>query len=334
MSFRRGLQQNRTRRNFVDGRPSSSLFVFTTLIAVCCTFAFGVKAGQQVESKPAITPHVPSRADRSGTANLRLDVKVILVPVTVTDAMDRPLTALSPESFRVLEDGIEQKITSFSQEDGPVSLGLLFDTSGSMKNRIETSLEALKNLFRGTVPGDEFLLVRFSDQAELLSGFTTSPDEIYAKLGRVQPQGWTAMLDAIALGSHHMKSARNPRKVLLILSDGGDNNSRFSEPEIRTMVLESDVRVYAIGVFHRSRFLQQLADETGGRLMVAENLKDLPDVVERLSREIRSHYLLGYVSNNPHNDGKYRKVKVEVAQPFSTSPLRTSWRRGYYAPNE
>jgi VWFA-related protein len=267
-------------------------------------------------------------------ANLRLDVKVILIPVTVTDALDHPVTTLARDRFRVLEDGVEQKITSVSQEDGPISLGILFDTSGSMKTRIATSLAALENLFRTSVPGDEYLLVRFSDQAQVLTDFTSSPDEIFSKLGRIQPQGWTAMLDAIALGTHRMKSARNTRRTLLILSDGADNNSRFSEREIRDMVLESDVRVYAIGLFHRSHFLQQLADETGGKVLIAQNLNDLPDVVQRLSIEIRSNYVLGYVSNSLQNDGKYRKVKVELVQPAGSPALRTSWRRGYYAPND
>jgi len=334
MCFRRALKGAVEPRNAVSGRNPSRSTISVTLIAVHCIFALAVHAGQQAESKVGITPRVQPRGDRSTAANLRLDVKVILVPVSVTDAVDRPLIKLPVENFRVLEDGVEQKITSFSQEDGPVSIGLLFDTSGSMKSRIDTSLEALKNLFQGSIPGDEFLLVRFSDQAQVLTGFTTSADEIYSKLGRVQPQGWTAMLDAIALGTHHMRSARNSRKALLILSDGGDNNSRFSEAEIRGMVLESDVRVYAIGLFHRSHFLQQLADETGGRVFIAENLKDLPDIVEKLSLEIRSQYMVGYVSSNPHNDGKYRKVKVEVAQPSGAKPVRISWRHGYYAPDE
>lgn len=334
MLFGRGLKEQEEGRNSLENWYSSRVVVLTSLIAVYCALACAVRAGQQSESKVAITPRAQARMEHSAPANLRLDVKVILVPVSVTDALDHPLTTLPPERFRVLEDGVEQKITSFSQEDGPLSIGLVFDTSGSMKNRIDTSLEALKNLFRTTVPGDEFLLVRFSDEAKLMTGFTDSPDEIYSKLGRVQPQGWTAMLDAIALATHHMRSARNPRKVLLILSDGGDNNSRFSEAEIRNMVLESDVHVYSIGLFHRSHFLQQLADETGGRVMVAENLKELPDIVERLSIEIRSHYLLGYVSSNTNNDGKYRKVKVDVTQPPGNRQVRISWRRGYYAPNE
>jgi VWFA-related protein len=305
-----------------------------SLTGLYSTWPPNLKAGQQDAPRVGISPRAPSRADRSTAANLRLDVKVILVPVAVSNTLDRPVTTLAARDFRVLEDGVEQKITSFSQEDGPVSIGILFDSSGSMKNRIDVSLEALKNLFSTTVPGDEFLLVRFSDEAQLLTDFTNLPDEIYIKLGRVQPQGWTAMLDAIALGTHHMKSSLNSRRALVILSDGADNNSRFSEPEVRNMVLESNVRVYAIGLFHRSHFLQQLADETGGRLIVAENLRDLPGIVQRLSIDIRSNYVLGYISSNAKNDGKYRRVKVEVSPPAGVPPYRASWRRGYYAPSE
>jgi VWFA-related protein len=258
-------------------------------------------------------------------------VKLVLVPVTVTDASDRPITDLSVDSFRLLEDGIEQKITTFSRSDGPVSLGLLFDSSGSMKNRIDASVAALKHVFQTTIPGDEFFVVQFSDEARLLGGFTSEPDEIHRRLGVVQAAGWTSLLDAIALAANKMKSAQNSRRVLLVLSDGNDNNSRFSESEIRNMVMESDLRVYAIGLAYRPRLLQRLADETGGKVLVADNMGELPQVVRRLSAEIHSHYVLGYSPSKPVGDGKYRRLKVELVQPVGTRPLRAAWRRGYYA---
>jgi len=248
--------------------------------------------------------------------------------------MDRPVTTLPRDSFRVLEDGVEQSITSFSQDDAPVSMGLLFDSSGSMKGRLDASVEALKLVFQTTIPGDEFFVVEFSDKAHLLGGFTTEPEDIHRRLGYVQARGWTALLDAIALGTHQMKSAKNNRHVLLVLSDGNDNNSRFSEAEIRNMVVEADVRVYGIALFHRPRILQQLADETGGKILVVQSLTELSDVVQRISRAIRSEYVLGYSSNNPRNDGKYHRVKIELSSPAGAPALRASWRRGYYAPSE
>ena len=290
-----------------------------------------VLQGQQ--PKVSIQPRKEA-ARQQPSSNLRLDVKVVLIPVTVTDSLDRPVTTLTKSSFRILEDGVEQQITSFSQEDGPISLGLLFDTSGSMNNRIAASVEALRLLFQTTIPGDEFFAIQFADQARLLCDFTTEPEEIQRRLGYVQAKGWTALLDAIALGAHQMRKAANHAKVLLILSDGNDNNSRFSESEIRSLIIERDLRVYGIGLFHRPRLLQQLAEQSGGNVLLAENLNQLPGVVERLSREIRYQYLLGYSSTNAINDGKYRRVKIELLPPTRTPRFRVFWRRGYYAPPE
>jgi VWFA-related protein len=302
------------------------------LIAVLCSFmppAYG-QAGD-----PAVTVAARRTAPalRSAPSNLRLDVKVILVPVSVADAEDHPVTNLSQESFRVLEDGVEQKIRSFAREDGPVSLGLLFDTSGSMKGRVDASIEALKEFFQTIIPGDEFFLIQFSDQAQLLSRFTTDPEHIFERLGVVQPRGWTALLDAVALGTHQMRSARNRSRVLLVLSDGADNNSRFSASEVKNIVMEGDVRVYAVCLRYHAHLLQQLANETGGKVLTAQNMSELPDVVNRLAVEIRSQYVLGY-SSNADNDGKYHKVKIELVQPPGAAQLRASWRHGYYAPLE
>jgi len=262
---------------------------------------------------------------------VRTDVKLVLVPVTVTDEDSRPINDLPKERFRILEDGVEQQITSFSWEDGPVSLGLLFDSSGSMKSRINASVAALKYVFQTTRPDDEFFVIPFSDDVRQPGGFTSEPDEIQRRLGYVEPGGWTSLLDAVAVGINQMRSAKNPRKVLLILSDGNDNHSRFSESEIRSRVMEADVRIYAIGLSYRARLLKRLADETGGNVLVAQSMKELPDVVQRLSAEIRSHYLFGYTSTNPTNDGKYRKVKVELLPSSGSPSFRASWRRGYYA---
>jgi len=286
-----------------------------------------------VEPRVSVTPRSGIGVARSA-ATLRLDVKLILVPVSVTDATDKPVTNLTRDRFHLLEDGVEQTIASFSREEGPVSVGILFDSSGSMRDRLETSISAMREFFTTILPGDEFFLIQFSDEAHVLTGFTPLPDEIFTKLGLVQAKGWTALLDAVALGTHQMRKAKNSRRVLLILSDGGDNNSRFTEAETRNMVLESDVRVCAISLFHRPRILRQLAEETGGKSLVVPNLGELPDAVQKLSAEIRSEYILGYASNKPPNDGKYHKVKVDLIPPAANPPLRISWRHGYYAPGE
>jgi len=307
---------------------------FITIMSVFSSSPAILPGWQEPQPRVVVTPRQFPASDRASSANLRLDLKMVLVPVTVTDSLDRPITTLSRDSFRLLEDGVEQTITSFSLQDAPVSLGLLFDSSGSMKNRLDASVAALKLLFHTTMPGDEFFVVRFSDQARLLGGFTTEPNVIHQRLGQIEARGWTALLDAIALGAHQMKSARNSGRVLLILSDGSDNNSRFSEAEIRSMVVEGDLRVYGIGLSHRPRLLQQLAEQTGGKVLIAQNLSELPEVVERLSRDVRSQYLLGYSSTNSRNDGKYHKLKIELPAAPGAPPLRASWRRGYYSPAE
>src|SRR3954452_677153 len=174
---------------------------------------------QDQQPNVSITPRKLEARSKRPASNLRLDVNVVLVPVTVTDGLNRPVMTLTKSSFRILEEGIEQQITSFSQEEAPVSLGLLFDSSGSMKNRIASSVEALRLLFRTTLPGDEFFVVQFADEARLLGGFTTDPEEIQSRLGFIQARGWTALLDAIALSAHQVRSAVNRTKVLLVLSD-------------------------------------------------------------------------------------------------------------------
>jgi len=248
------------------------------------------------------------------------------------DATDHPVTNLPLNSFRMFEDNVEQKIVTFFREEGPVSVGFIFDASGSMKKRMDRSIAAFERFLQGAMPGDEFSLLTFSDKPNVVTGFTSDPEQILRELSFVQPVGWTALQDAICLGVQQMKSAKNSRKALFVLSDGGDNNSRYSESEVRSLVRESDVRVYAIGLFERPHFLERLAMDTGGRTFWAHNMEELPATVERLSREFRSQYVLGYAPKNEQKDGKYRKVRVELMETIGRMTFNVFWKRGYYAP--
>ena len=293
---------------------------------------FGVLCAAQ--PRTSIVPRARPEVKAVRSATFRLDARLVEIPVTVTDSHDHPRMDLSPSDFHIFENGVEQRVAAFSMSDAPVSTGVVFDSSGSMKPRIQDSREALELLLKSASAGDEFFLVRFSDRPELLQPFTPDPDSISRSLGMVTAHGWTALYDAIFLSMQESRHAANPRKALLVLSDGEDNNSRYSESEMLSLVREADVRVYAIGLFRQTRCLERMAAETGGRMISVHKLDDLAEAVNKLSVEMRNVYMLGYFSSNPPDGGKYRKVKVEVKSPAGAEPYRVSWRRGYYGPGE
>lgn len=331
----------------------------TCPLAVCTVLsaAFCWSAGAAEETKPAAstppTVNIEPRAKPGPKeapqvkANLRIDTTVVQIPVTVTDQLNRFVTGLEKENFRVFEDKAEQKVSYFSSEDAPLSVGIVFDTSGSMGQKLAKSREAVSQFFKTANPEDEFFLVEFNDRPELINGFTSSLEEIQNKLTFTQSKGRTALLDAVYLALHTMHKAHNPRKALLIISDGGDNSSRYTESEIKSLVREADVQIYAIGIFEpigsRGRtaeelsgpgLLSEIAEQTGGRHFPVENLNDLPDIAAKIGIELRNEYLLGYTPSNGDRDGKYRRVKVQLVQPRGLPPLRASWRLGYYAPTQ
>ena len=280
-------------------------------------------------------------------ANIRVDSTLVLIPVTVTDPMNRFVTGLEKENFKIFEDKKEQEVVQFSSEDAPLSVGVIFDASGSMGNKLEKSRLAVAQFFKTANPDDEFFLVQFNDSADLVQPFTRNLEEIQNRLTFTQSKGRTALLDAIYLGLHEMKKARNPRKALLVISDGGDNNSRYTETEIRNLVKEADVQIYAIGIYEpiaaRGRtpeeasgqgLLTEIAEQTGGRQYPVDNLNELPDIAAKIGIELRNQYVLGYSPQNQEHDGKYRKVQVKLIQPRGLPPLRAFFRMGYYAPSQ
>ncbi|HLK50084.1 MAG TPA: VWA domain-containing protein [Bryobacteraceae bacterium] len=324
--FQRSIHNNEQR--------SRLPYVAVAAGALCLAFVPALRTAENAEfpgePRVSITPRAPrpSNANARNPATIRLDVKAVLVPVTVTDAGDRPVEGLRKEDFQVFEDDVKQQIISYSMEDVPASVGLVFDSSGSMSNKIIPSVDAVEQFFQTTLPGDEFALVRFSDRPQFIGGFTPNIGEVSRWLHSLRAAGWTALNDAIYLGIQKMKGAKNARKVILVLSDGGDNNSRYSSREIRELVREAGVGIYSISFYQGSRLLEGISDETGGRLIHVHHLSDLPGAIEKLSRAIRSQYVLSYYSTKSQNDGKYHRVRVALNQPA----LRISWRHGYYAP--
>jgi VWFA-related protein len=297
---------------------------------------FGLAADGD-EARVEITPRLKAPPQAAVNAAIRVDTKLVLIPVTVTDTYGAPFAGLTRDGFRLFEDGVEQQVKYFASEDAPVSLGIVFDASRSMDGKLDQSRAAVSRFFRASRPGDEYFLVEFNDRPRLLSGFTSDTTAIEHSLAGLRARNWTALLDAVYMAVHQMKHAANSHKALLILSDGGDNNSRYTESEMKSHVREADVSIYSIGlgtgmIKHHIRLLKQLSEETGGEYCQADKMADLPDAVEHISAAIRHQYLLGYSSSNARNDGMYRKIQVTLKQPSDQPPLRASWRTGYYAP--
>jgi Ca-activated chloride channel family protein len=275
---------------------------------------------------------------------LRASADLVLVPVTITDPMNRLVTGLEKENFQLFEGSAGQEIKTFSSEDAPVSLGVIFDSSGSMSSKMDRAKDAVVEFFKTANPQDEFFMITFSDEPEVVSDFTSSVDEIQGKLVFTVPRKRTALLDAIYMGVTKMRQAKYAKKALLIISDGGDNHSRYTEGEIRALVKEADVMVYAIGIYDRyfqtqeerlgPELLGQVAELSGGRAFTVENPNDLADVATKIGIELRNQYVLGYRPHNGSRDGKWRKIKVKLLPPKGLPPLRVYARTGYYAPEE
>lgn len=287
----------------------------------------------------------PPESKTSHVAEIRKDVNLVLVNATVTDPYGRLVTGLDQENFRVFEDGKEQEIMRFAEDDVPISIGMIFDVSGSMTDKIAKSRMAAVQFFKTANPADEFFLVDFADRAELATMFTSSIEELQNRLLFSAPKGMTALLDAVYLGMSEMKGARNARKALLIISDGGDNHSRYDYSDVKRFLRETDVQIYAIGIIDPdacdrtpeecggSAFLQGLASMTGGRSFTVRNLDDLGDIATKISMELRNQYVVGYRPRNTTRDGKWHKIKVKIRPPRGLPPLTVYSRYGYYAPN-
>lgn len=301
-----------------------------------------------------VRPSLPSRPkpgdvkeEERIVPNLRVDTNQVLIPVTVTTPLNQFVTGMEKDNFRLFEEKQEQEITYFASFDAPLSIGLVFDASGSMNNKLHKARQAAAQFFRTANPEDEFFLVQFNERPQIVVPFTFNTEEIQNRLTFTQAKGRTALLDGIYQALALLKKGKNPRKALLVLSDGGDNSSRYTEAEVRNRLREADAQIYAIGIFEpmgsRGRtaeelsgpsLLNELAEMTGGRHFPVDNLNDLPDVAAKIGIELRNQYVLGYISKNQTRDGKYRRVQVKLNQPRGLPPLRALHRQGYYAPSQ
>jgi Ca-activated chloride channel family protein len=327
----------------------SRLGIWTAaLVILLARPPLGVVAGGEDPQQPASDQELPRinvRRPPIRASPIQVDVDMVLLNVTVTDEYERVVTGLDSSNFRVFDDKVEQQIVSFSTEDAPISVGLIFDSSGSMSDKIQKSREAVAQFFKTSNPQDEFLLINFSERFKQVSGFTSRYENLQNNLLSVKAGGETALLDAIYLGLDEMRKASTNRKALLIISDGGENHSRYTQRDIKQAVKESDVEMYAVGIFeplgYRARtpeeadgpsLLAELAQVSGGRMFSVEDPNELPDIMEKISVELRNQYVLGYKPSNLIRDGRWRRIKVKLAPPKGAPPLQLYTRTGYYAP--
>jgi Ca-activated chloride channel homolog len=326
---------------------SRILFLVLALLSPC----FAQSPVDDVHVNPRIQPAPTPKDDaitdpslKTHTPPIKTNVDLVLVPVTITDPMNRLVTGLDRDNFAVYEGKDQQDIRHFSSEDAPISLGVIFDVSGSMSSKIERAREAVVEFFKTANPQDEFFMITFSDKPEEITDFTQSVEEIQGKLIYSVPKGRTALLDAIYLGVSKMRQAKYPKRALLIISDGGDNHSRYTEGETKSLVKEADVLIYAVGIYDRymstpeeqlgPALLNDVTELTGGRAFTIDNPNDLADVATKIGIELRNQYVLGYRPKNPAHDGKWRKIKVKLIPPKGLPPLRVYAKTGYYAPSQ
>jgi Ca-activated chloride channel family protein len=327
------------------------------LVLACCIsslllnpYALGQSADDVhvVPRTPSDQPVPPTNASPANNPSapdarinpIKVDVDLVLVPVVVTDAKNRPVLSLRKRNFELYEEDKRQEIRYFMAEDAPISIAVLFDVSKSMRDKIDTERAAIHEFSMNANPEDEYFAIGFSDHPRLLEGPTQSIDDVEQKLTSIEPGGSTSMLDAIYLAESELRSARYQRKAIIIFSDGGDNASRYTLREIKRLVAESDVQIYAIGLFETfffntveerlgKKWLNEITDKTGGRTITVEKRANLAKAAGTISREMRNQYVLGY--RPAVFDGKWRKIRVKVTPATPDQQIQASYKRGYYS---
>jgi Ca-activated chloride channel homolog len=295
----------------------------------------------RVESSPSTTSPVSASTLPLDTNLFHVNVNLVLVPVSVSDSMNNPVLTLKKEDFALFEENKQQDIRYFMAEDAPASIAILLDVSKSMSGKIDIERAAIAEFLNNANPHDEYFAITFSDRPRLLANSMGSIDEFERKLTAIEPGGPTALLDAVYLGESVLRSARYQRKAILIFSDGGDNASQYTLREVKSLVRESDVQVYAIGLFETfffntleeklgKQWLSEITDATGGRTITVLNGAKVPEAAATISREMRNQYVLGYQPATAA-PAKWRRIKVRITSSSSEHPLRAYYRLGYFS---
>lgn len=275
---------------------------------------------------------------------IQVNADLVLVPLTVTDPQNRLVTGLERSNFQLYDNNTSQIIKSFATEDAPLSIGIVFDLSGSMQSKFVRARRALSEFLHTCNPQDEFFVIGFNDRPAVLVDYTSDVEDVEARMVMLRPENRTALIDALYLGVNKLRDAKYQRKALLVVSDGGDNRSRYTQGELMRTVRESEVQIYSVGIFdayaptleeqNGPELLHEMSDATGGRLFVVRDIQDLSDIAQRISEELRNEYVLGYTPTDRRRNGAWRKLNVRLLPPPGLPELTVHNREGYYAPSQ
>src|ERR1700674_2327196 len=326
-----------------EGIQMTRTFLFAGLLCALVFSPFSASAQIPVSTPPPPPPGQASSAEKQGST-IKVQVNLVVLHTTVLDDRGRFADGLKQENFRVLEDKVEQKLSVFKREDVPVSMGLVIDNSGSMRDKRPRVNEAAITLVESSNPQDEAFVVNFNDDfyLDLDKDFTSSVPELKEALERIDSRGSTALYDAIIGSLDHLKKASKDKRVLLIVTDGEDNTSHNSLDRTIREIQKTDTVIYTIGLLSEEskknskrakKALEQIALASGGLAFFPENVDDVHNICEQVARDIRNQYTLAYYPTNTKRDGTFRTVQVEVIPPRGRGKLVARTRNGYYAPS-
>jgi Ca-activated chloride channel homolog len=325
----------------------NSLLIRTLCVSVAVFLSLAVTQAQKPSQDPKSNPKDASSQDqrREQGPVVKERTDVVTLSVTVTDPFNRLVTGLDRHHFEIFEDKVKQQIEFFRDEDVPVSLGIVFDVSGSMKGKLERARDALKAFVETSHDDDDFFLVGFNQRANLLSEFADG-NNILSKLSFVDPKGQTALYDAAYLGIEKVRQGRHDKRALLLISDGQDNSSRYTYGELRKLLREANVQIYSIGIVEMGggagssldlqgqSILEEVAQTTGGKAFFPRSGAELEDATTRIALELRHQYSIGYIPTNVKRDGLWHKLRVKVNPPKGLPNLNVRTKEGYYASSE
>jgi Ca-activated chloride channel family protein len=280
-----------------------------------------------------------------GPYTLNVDVNLVVLHVSVMDEKENIVKNLRPQDFSIFEDKAQQEISLFRQEDVPVSIGMVIDNSGSMRTKRERVNKSALTFAKTSKPEDEFFLVNFNDQAFIDQDFTKNRQDLTDALDTIDARGGTALYDAIYLSLEHLKEGKEDKKVLLLVSDGEDRDSRYKFESVLDYARESSASIYVVGLFDKEdertraqnraiKNLKELASETGGKYFFPESLDEVETICTEIAYEIRNQYTLGYRPSNTHRDGAWRSINIRLNNTHGAKKLIARTKRGYYAPTE